>query len=637
MYLSRCVAFLLLVTGIWVLLLSGCSTGVRPAAPVDTRLQDQAQSLEAAGDYQAAASLYLEAAERSDSPLKEDYRLLAVDSLIRGSDFDDAEAILDKLSPSELPEPQRQHYDVNRAQLAIAAQHTDEVLEILQRPPASGPYAAEYRRLRAEALKLNADYLASAREYIAREAFLEYPEQRLKNQLATWEALSGLSDSELQQSRTAPPPDTLSGWLELVELTRLYLQQPDALAGVIPHWQARYPGHPANEVFLGELLNTMQMAGQPPEQVALLLPLSGTLSGAATAIRDGILAAWYDTSDGIRRPSIHLYDVGTDPTSVMDAYQQAVTDGARFIIGPLRKEAVQVLMQQEQLPVQVLVLNQIETEGPLNASVYQFGLAPEDEAREVAQRAMRDGHTRTISLIPQGDWGERVYAAFVDEWVKLGGFVLDHQTYDPAQADHGKLLSTTLNLDASKARKQRLVQLLGQQLEFEPRRRQDVDFFFLLATPKQARLIRPQLSFYRASRVPVYSTSHVYSGQTDESRDIDMNGIVFCDMPWSLDNNGNWQHLRQTIDEHWPENAARYSRFYALGIDAYRITPYLGQQMSGIFGSYQGVTGNLSLDSRQRIHRTLRWAQFRNGIPTLLQPSEETVTETVLETGATPP
>jgi outer membrane PBP1 activator LpoA protein len=99
-------------------------------------------------------------------------------------------------------------------------------------------------------------------------------------------------------------------------------------------------------------------------------------------------------------------------------------------------------------------------------------------------------------------------------------------------------------------------------------------------------------------------------------------------MPWTLDDSGSWQHLKQTIREHWQANSDRYSRFYALGIDAFRITPYLRQLGRGMFGSYHGVTGNLTLDSRQQIHRTLRWAGFRQGLPQPLESSAETPAET---------
>ena len=612
-----------------LLAVAGCSTGVRETPPTgDQRLQSQAQTLEATGDFQGAAAIYLRAAEQASPPLKQHYLLSAADWLIRAGDYEHAEDVLAGIAADGLPEAQRQHYDVTEARLDLARNRPKQALERLQAMPTGGPWLADTHRLRAEAYLLDDNYLSSARERIALDGLLTDPQQKLENQFATWGALTRLSDAQLQEMRMAPPPDVLSGWLELVELTRLYLQQPQALAGVIPHWQTRYPDHPAGGDFITHLLESMRTAAQPPAQVAILLPFSGSLAEASGAIRDGILAAYYTSSAGSHRPVLRFYDVGTNPADAVARYQQAVTEGARFVIGPLRKEAVQAVLQQEQLPVPVLTLNQVDTDVSFNPSAYQFGLAPEDEAREAARRAWQDGHRRAISLVPEGGWGERVQAAFADEWNKLGGSLLVHQTYDPQEADHSRIISATLNLDSSKARQASLVRLIGRKLEFEPRRRQDVDCIFLLATPEQARLIRPQLSFFRAQHVPVYSTSHVYSGQPDKSRDIDLNGLQFCDMPWILEAGTGWQELKQEISESWPDNAATDGRFYALGIDAYRITPYLDRFESGLFGSFHGMTGNLTVDPRQVVHRTLVWAQFRNGLPYVLDAGTETATDT---------
>ena len=606
-----------LLFAIALMLLAGCTTGVRPEAPVlDDRLQEQVLAYEQAGDYQAAADLYLQQAGKERSPQREDLILLGAASLIRAGDTLRAASVLDGLTTTGLTDSQRQHYAVNRARLAILDQHPDEALALLEDIPASGQHVADYRRLRADALAMQGNYLQAARERVALDPQLSGdPELQLANQSGIWLALNGLSDTELQQQRTAPPPDTLSGWMELVELTRLYLQQPDALAEVVPHWQMRYTGHPASGPFIEQLLENMRSAGKPPAQVAVLLPLTGPLARPSAAVRDGILAAYYDTPDHLRQSILRIYDTGVDPQATADIYNQAVLDGAQIIIGPLRKEAVQSLLQLQDLPTPVLALNHIDAQEPASPAVFQFGLAPEDEAREVARRAWQEGHTRAIVLTPEGDWGDRVTGAFIDQWLQLGGYILEQQRYQAAEADHGPAISALLNLDSSQLRKTRLVRLLGQGLEFEPRRRQDVDFIFLLARPEQARLIRPQLRFYRATSVPVLSTSHVFSGRIDTARDIDMNGLQFCDMPWMLEPGGSWQHLKQAVDTRWPAESTRYGRLYALGIDAWRITPYLGQLADGMFGNYHGLTGTLHMDSGQQIHRSLQWARFHQGSP----------------------
>jgi outer membrane PBP1 activator LpoA protein len=605
-------------------LLTGCSGGTRPEQPPpESRLHQQARLLADQGEYRQAATLYLQAAAQTTGTEKQDLLLQAAQNLIQGDDLPQATRILDELATAGLAGPQQQHYNLNRAAIAVAELRPEQALEYLATPPVSGPLVEDYHRLRARAYSQDGQFLASARERVLLDPLITDPDERLANEFAIWEALNSLTDIELQQLRTAPAPDPLSGWMELVELTRLYMQQPDAMEQVIPHWQQRYPRHPANRTFIAQLLDTMRGAGKPPERIALLLPLNGELAGAASTVRDGIMAAYYDSPAGSPQPQIRLYDSGAAAATAVMAYQQAVADGMQFVIGPLHKDAVQALAELPELPVPVLALNRTEHPATDHERLYQFGLAPEDEAREAARLAWREGYTRTIALTPDSEWGERVYAAFEAEWQALGGVILVRQHYDISQTDHGEVISAALNLDSSEARHKQLTRLLGQNLKFEPRRRQDVDFVFLLASPGQARLIRPQLSFYRASTLPVFTTSSVYTGQPDSASDIDLNGVVFCDMPWVLVQDSAWRHLRAAVSEYWPENVRYYQRLYALGIDAYRLTPYLAQPGGRLFGAYHGVSGNLSLDSMGQITRSLRCAKFRNGVPVPLATANE--------------
>jgi outer membrane PBP1 activator LpoA protein len=607
------------------LLLAGCSGGIKPVPPAaDDRLQLQAVALEAAGNYQGAAQVYLQAAAKASPAEQYHLQLQAAAILIRGGDLLRAVSLLDAIPEATLDVTDSQLYKLNQAAIAIAEQHPDSALALLDSVPTSGPNIARYRSLRAEAYAQRSEYLPSARERVLLDMQLQDPDAQLENDSLLWETLNNLTDAELQQYRSAPPPDTLSGWLELMELTRLYLQQPDALAGVVPHWQQRYPGHPASRAFIAKLLDTMQQAGQPPASVALLLPLNGKLSSAASAVRDGVLAAYYDTPASGIQSQLRIYDSGDLPETAVASYQQAVAEGAEFVIGPLLKEAVEAVLSQPLLPVPVLGLNQVETSLPDTAGRFQFGLAPEDEAREAARSAWRDGYTRSIALLPDTEWGERVYAAFAAEWQSLGGVILETRRYEANKTDHSKVISNVLNLDNSKARHRQLSAHLGRQLDFEPRRRQDVDMVFLVASPAQARLIRPQLSFFRATNVPVYATSRVYGGSPNASLDADMNGITFCDMPWVLDSGSNWKHLQQGINEYWGANATRNARLYALGIDAWRIVPYLGELGGSMFGAYHGVTGNLTLDNHGVVNRSLRCARFSNGIPVLLESGNDT-------------
>ncbi len=586
----------------------------------------------AAGDYEGAVDNYLRAAAVASDEERQGILLQAASNLMELGEVERAKTVLGRITLPYLSTSQRQHYYIIQAQIAYTQNQPDRVLSLLKTVPEDNALKADYYWLRAEALQQNREFIASIHERIVLDPLLVNPENRLDNHMAIWVALTSLTDEELQQLRSAPPPDELSGWVELVELSRLYLQEPDMLVDVIPHWETRYPNHPAREAFTARLAGGMRIAGQPPQQLALLLPLTGKLAQPAAAIRDGVLAAYYDTPEDTLRPAIKIYDTGGRADAVLETYQQAVNEGAQFVIGPLRKEAVQQLASQAMLAVPVLSLNTIDVGTVNNTMLFQFGLAPEDEAREVARRASQDGHRKAIALIPEGSWGERIYSAYLEEWQSLGGRVLEVGYYDAAETDHGAEISAALNLDSSKARHQQLVRLAGQTLEFEPRRRRDVDMIFILATPRQARLINPQLSFYRASRLPVYATSHVYTGRADSSLDADLENVAFCDMPWILNNADAGDYLQTSIEEYWPASATRYGRFHALGIDAWRVIPYVDQLENSLMGAYQGVTGNLTLDSSRQIHRSLNWAQFQQGLPVRLQSSAEVMESPLVAT-----
>ena len=92
-------------------------------------------------------------------------------------------------------------------------------------------------------------------------------------------------------------------------------------------------------------------------------------------------------------------------------------------------------------------------------------------------------------------------------------------------------------------------------------------------------------------------------------------------MPWILD--GERDYLQRVFRDNWPENAARYGRFHALGIDAWRVLPYVDQLENDLMGAYQGVTGSLELDENRQLRRSLEWASFDQGVPSRLETAQE--------------
>ncbi len=225
-------------------------------------------------------------------------------------------------------------------------------------------------------------------------------------------------------------------------------------------------------------------------------------------------------------------------------------------------------------------------------------------------------------LSPDSEWGQRVAKAFADQWRSLGATVTRVQSYNEASNDHSFAIKEMLDLNTSEGRKSSLSVLLNSRLEFRPRRRQDLDIIFLAARPVPGRLLKPQINFYQAHDVPVYSTSDIYSGSRDTVNDADLNRIIFGDMPWLLRNGNRAATLRSTVEAGNPPQSG-LERMFALGIDAYllsRVIPYLDPRTSI---TLTGVSGDrLVIGESGHIERQLIWARFENGVPSVLDDME---------------
>lgn len=605
------------------LAIGGCGTVVRGpggAAGVPAAVQ-HATTMEQAGDFRGAARAYQQAAAHAQPPQRQNWQLRAADDLLQAKDIAAAKQALATIDTTHLPATYEVRKRLLGAKIAMAENSPEQALKLIPPLPSQLPLDLRVRglRLQAEAYQASGNLLESARTRVQLDPLLKDPQAIARNRRATWGSLNGLSALALQRLRLQPPPDVLSGWMELAYILKQAALKPAELQAKIAQWRARYPNHPADSL-LDQLLSQYQQLQRHPHHIALLLPLSGGLSDAAAAIRNGFLAAYYRQPAKQRQADIRIYDTTARGSNIWSVYNEAVQNGADFIVGPLDKDAVTTLAKAGKLDVPVLALNFSDApdlQPPDN--FYQFSLSPTDEARQVAERASSDGMIRAVAIVPNGDWGTRVLDAFSKRFTQLGGEILDQERYNVADNDFSVPIRHMLELDKSRERYNMLRRITGRDIKFEPRRRQDVDFVFMAAFPRQARLIVPQLRFYHAADVPVYSTSAAYSGTVDPNDDSDLDGIVFCDMPWTLDGNGAADPLHAQVSNLWPRSLERFSRLYAFGIDAFDLLPYLRWLHQDPSERLAGETGSLYMDKQNRVHRSLQWARMVDGKPHLIQ------------------
>ncbi|MED5387472.1 MAG: penicillin-binding protein activator [Pseudomonadota bacterium] len=521
----------------------------------------------------------------------------------------DAGQLLADLNPHAMDKEQRFHWLLLSGRAQLGDQQPDTALALLQRHEVtilqySGERQAQLDLLKADALAMKGDLIGSLQQRVAAHPLLDDDQQAYNHELI-WQLLMQLPNTELANAIDGSSGD-LRGWLTLAQLYRDPIADLDAQVSRLDQWSAQWRTHPAIKD-VPDIMDALEKAAsERPSQVAVLLPATGPLRNAGQALQEGMMTAYYQHKQNGNPPVLRFYDSGSD--DILAVYQKAIQEGADFVLGPLAKEKAATIASQGTLPVTTLALNYID-QGALPENFFQFGLAPEDEARQIAQQGAREGADQAGILYPEGEWGERVAQAFASQWQSLGGTVTVTRTYQEGPT-LGDTVKELLLVAQSKSRGEAISRFTSLDMDIQPRSRQDMDFIFLLANPNQGRQVKPALNFHYAKDLPVYSTALIYSGEANPRRDQDLNGVRFVDMPWMLGNEDS--ALRRLAEEQWPEGHGRYERLFAMGIDAYRLQSRLYLLSTLPSSELPGVTGRLRMN-QQRIVRELDWGVFING------------------------
>jgi hypothetical protein len=460
-----------------------------------------------------------------------------------------------------------------------------------------------------EALKMTHKFATNSRQFIAESVYA-----------MVWNTLRSMPASELDQLRVSVTDPYSSAWLDLSNLFVSDAISSQNFNRQLVAWHQRNPNHPASRYLLLHIASQVNPDHYQIRNVALLLPITSSFTEAAKAIRDGFMFL-SEQSDPSVRPVIRIYDFG-DQTELTHAYYDAaVRDQADFIIGPVGPAAVKALANRNEFPVPTLLLGTFDQPQAARSNTYQFSLSPLDDAAAVAERAFNDGHRRVVALYPDTLQGRRIFAAWSHKWQEQGGILIQSHAYETSVSDHTQILRALFHLDHSRARRKALQKILNNtaQTKFLARRRQDIDALFLLGDNYQTRLIKPQIDFNHAHDLAVYSLNSNYTGIPDPLKDLDLEGIVFGDMPWVLNHGGNSQTLRKRLPQQQSRSGNVLDRLFALGMDAYGLVHSIGEMQRNPDLVYPGMTGDLSVTATGRIRRQLEWFQIQRAKPVHLR------------------
>lgn len=177
-------------------------------------------------------------------------------------------------------------------------------------------------------------------------------------------------------------------------------------------------------------------ANQKLVKIGLLLPLSGRSSELGKAFEDAATVSLFDKYARLspRQHTVRVEllpkDTGDTPEQAARAMQQALDDGAQFIIGPLFSDATKAsatLARAENISVLSLSNNRAQA----SPGTYIFGFSPAEQAERVVSYAITNGKPRVAVLAPTGPLGDIVVAAAAQAAEKQGFKLAAQGRYTP--------------------------------------------------------------------------------------------------------------------------------------------------------------------------------------------------------------
>ena len=576
---------------------------------------------------------YLKIAENSKDPIeKNNLLLLSAELLISANNIQGAEKNLNELNTVILTPSQHAVWQILLAKINLMQTNIIQAKALLANISSYQNLENDvYKKLyttKYEMFLQTGEVLEAIQEQVNLEKFLTTEQEININHKNIWDNLQQLTPNFLRLANQGNFSQTMQGWLTIAYITKQYDSDQSELSKAMMTWQKNFPNHPANTILDLTSKNNLTAnynsnSNQNQEviikdkfnklnKIALLLPLSGPYNKSAIAIKNGFLAASYNKKSETKKPEIIVLD--THDHQITNVYKQAIKDGADLIVGPLIKEDLERLSKMTKISIPVLALNTLHN---IHSDLlFQFGLPPEVESRAIVEKARDNHHKNALFIVQNNDLGKRMLHSISNDWQLIGGNVVTIINFN-SKTDLNKTITTTLGIEDSNNRAKELSKL-GIKFNFEPRRRQDIDCVFLITNATNARQIKPLLNFYYASKIPVYATSSIYTGIPNPSLDRDLDGIQFCDIPWMLDASIANHSIYQSVKSLWKENFAQYSRLYALGIDAYKLSIQMPQLLSMPEVGISGMTGILKINNKNVIYRKLMWGTFENGLAVVL-------------------
>lgn len=559
-----------------IAILTGCASSVSDVA----KEQMSNGTLCAFSNITHPSSWYRDVFDAAPESEQQEYAILVARSYIKEKNFEKAQIWLRAAKDRALTPLQESKVHLATAYLYYTQNSYNKVLPELKQVGVlslSKLESANYYVILANTQKKLGNFKEAYKNYIILNQYLNQDDEATlkKNQEAIISILVTRSADELKNLKNEAENELELGYLDFA--LNHVANNPDQYPALDAAWLNEYPDHPA-KLLIGTNIKVASQTDKPVKfdvnanisHIAVIMPFSGKLATYGNAFRYGIMMAQRDKS---LTSSIRYYDSNTN--DVKAVYDQAIQEGAQFVVGPLTKENVsKVVTSGVQVPT--LAINAFDHLSIDNA--YFFALSPENEGAQAASKIRNDGHYLPLLLVPDTEKGNRIIAGFQKQWFNFGGN------------------STNLIIKKFKTKNDASLAITQGMTN------NDVDAVYLCGSPLEVSMMKTQIEVTYPAKRDYYITNNSNPGNLRASVTKKMKGILIGDMPWLLDDSS----LKTSIKENLDVSNINVLTFFALGYDSISIVPDIANMALNGY-PIAGLTGTLTVNHDGKVNSEVTW------------------------------
>ncbi len=423
-----------------------------------------------------------------------------------------------------------------------------------------------------------------------------------------WQSLTHLSQWQLALLAHKNSPYS-KGWLALIRYANKYGSKQQKFNRYLINWQRQYPNHPANKIIASIQQKLFSLPVIKPQNIAILLPLTGKQQAAGVAAQQGMLAAYKNNK------TMQLFFIDTNKINWKNLSTQLTEDKIDHVIGPLLKANVNRYLDDDSLILPTLFLN-IPKDKNLREQQAAISMRPDDEAVQAADILSSRIYKHPLIISESDKVSKRISQRFAQQWLKKRG-KLPEIFYLPKNAtgkQRQKSLQASLDVGLSKARIKSIKSRIKQKVKVQTRNRRDIDMIYLVSNSSNTRLLKPYIDVSIspfADLIPIFATSKSHSSKIDRQTIQDLNGLTFTEIPWLLNSKQQNKNLAEQSVQLWPQRSDSLQNIFALGFDSLSLVTKLPLMQKVAYIRHFGQTGVLKYNNNHILTRSLLWGIYR--------------------------